>query len=75
MGGESFLGLPDVLRLRKYSLLQHFLPTAHFEQIAGEVHLIQVIVNPAESLTDQQLHWRTHCRGKTGIHIRRVGQG
>lgn len=43
-----------------YSLLQHLLPATHFEQVAGEVDLVQVIVDPTESLTDQQLHWRTH---------------
>lgn len=43
-----------------YSLLQHLFPAADFEQVAGEVHLVQVVMNPAQSLTDQQLHGRTH---------------
>lgn len=45
---------------QRYSLLQHLLPTAHLEQVTGEVHLVQVIVDPAEGLADQQLHRRTH---------------
>lgn len=45
-----------------YSLLQHLLPATHFEQVAGEVNLVQVIVDPAECLTDQQFHWRIYWR-------------
>lgn len=45
---------------QQHLLLQHLLPAAHFEQVAGEVHLVQIIMHPAQSLTDQQLHRRTH---------------
>lgn len=57
---------PDLSRPTANSPLQHLLPTAHFEQVAGEVHLVQVVMDPAQSLADQQLHWRTHC-GVRGV--------
>ena len=63
---KRFQEVPERVMLWKYSLLQHLLSTTDFEQITGEVHLVQVIMDPAESLTDQQLHWRTHWRGKKG---------
>lgn len=47
----------------QHSLLQNLLLPTNFEQVAGEVHLVQVIMDPAQSLTDQQLHWRTHWGG------------
>lgn len=53
-----------LLQFLKHSLLQHLFLATDFEQVAGEVYLVQVVVDPAESLTDQQLHWRTHWKKK-----------
>lgn len=42
------------------SLLQHLLLAADLEDVAADVHLVEVVVDPTQGLHDEELYRRTH---------------